>query len=128
MANIIVVDSDHDNISFIGGLLKKLGHRVEVLSGASELMLTLRTKQPELIVIGISLGDGDGRELSKTLQAEMLYRDIPVILTSPFYHSEREIKSFCCDELVAVPIDSSAMTACLQQLLAKEEARLLRIS
>ena len=123
MAKITIVDTDKTNISSITASLKAKGHTVNSLASSAELMHSLEKKQPDMIIIGVELDGSDGRDLSKTLQMETVYKNIPVILTSPFYHTESEIRSYCCDELVSLPFEESELNISVETLLGKEKAK-----
>lgn len=127
MAKILIVDTDKGNVSSISASLASKGHTVSSVVSSSELMKSLEKKQPDIIIIGVQLDGEDGRDLSKTLQIESVYKDIPVILTSPFYHTEGEIRSYCCDDLVSMPFEDGQITTSVEMLLAKEKARVARM-
>lgn len=127
MAKILIIDTDKANITSITTLLAAKGHTCSSLNTAAELMKSLEKKQPDVIIIGVQLDGADGRDLSKTLQTESIYKDIPVILTSPFYHTEGEIRSYCCDDLVSMPFEDGQLASSVEMLLAKEKARVARM-
>jgi two-component SAPR family response regulator len=127
MAKITIVDNDSANITSIKQALAAKEHKFTIYSTSVELMNSLKDKQPDIIIIGVDLDKEDGRELSKSLQLESIYKNIPVILTSPFYHTENEIKGFYCDDLVSLPFESGRLTTSVEMLLAKENARVARL-
>ena len=126
MAKIMIVDSDKANVSSITATLTAKGHTINYLQTSAELMSSLQKKQPDLIIIGVELAGGDGRELSKSLQLESVHKNIPVILTSPFYHTEGEIRSYCCDDLVSLPFEEEQLCTSVEMLLIKEKAKAAR--
>jgi DNA-binding response OmpR family regulator len=127
MAKITIVDSDKDNVSVITKALASKEHKLTVVNTSAGLMNSLAKNQADIIIIGIQLEGEDGRDLSKTLQLESEHKNIPVILTSPFYHTENEIKGFYCDDLVSLPFESASLTTSVEMLLAKEKARVARL-
>lgn len=127
MARISIVDNDKENVSSITGLLQTKGHTLSFYTTSAALMTALDKKPADMIIIGVELDGEDGRVLSKILQLESSHKNIPVILTSPFYHTETEIRSFCCDDLVSMPFDAYRLTTSVEVLLAKEEARISKL-
>jgi two-component SAPR family response regulator len=127
MAKITIVDSDKENVSLITKALASKEHKITVFNSSAGLMNSLAKNQTDIIIIGIDLENEDGRDLSKMLQLESVYKNIPVILTSPFYHTENEIKGFYCDDLVSLPFESASLTTSVEMLLAKEKARVARL-
>lgn len=127
MAKIIIVDTDQASMASIREILASKAHALTFLSTSAELMDRLQKKQPDLIIIGVELEGSDGRELSRLLQTETVYKDIPVILTSPYYHTDSEIRSFYCDDLVSMPFDATRLATSVEVLLAKEQAKAARL-
>ena len=126
MAKISIIDNDQANVSSITRLLSGKGHTLSFFTTSTAFMNSLQKKQSDIIIIGVELDGEDGRDLSKLLQTAPLYKNIPVILTSPFYHTETEIKNFGCDDLVSLPFDAARLLTAVEMLLAKEKAKLAR--
>jgi two-component SAPR family response regulator len=126
MAKITIVDNDQSNVTSITEILRSKGHSVNLFTTSSKFMDSLHKKQPDMIIIGVELDGEDGRELSKLLQTETPYKEIPVILTSPFYHTENEVRGFCCDDLVSMPVEAVKLETAVDSLLAKQQARSAR--
>lgn len=127
MAKIIIVDSDESNMNSIKTILAAKEYTLKFISTSDELMLSLGRQQPDMIIINIDLEGSDGRELSRLLQTETIYKKIPVILTSPYYHTESDIRSFYCDDIVSMPFDATQLTTAVESLLAKEQAKAVRV-
>lgn len=127
MAKIIIVDSDKETVSAITDLMKDGAHTISCLQTEAQLMGSLGHGQPDLMIIGVNLDGSDGRVVSKMLQMESPYKNIPVILTSPYYHTDAEIRSFCCDDLVSMPYDGYRLVSSIDSLLAKEKARITKL-
>jgi len=123
MANISIVDSDQENVDSIASVLKSESHKLSFYTTAEALLASLNKKRADMIIIGVELEQGDGRNLSKFLQNESPFKDIPVILTSPFYHTEGEIRHYCCDDLVVMPLEPALLTVSVNKLLAKEQIK-----
>ena len=120
MAKITIVDSDTSNIAYIKTCIEQPAHRLSFISNASELIKQLSNQLPDIIIIAVDLEGGDGRELSRFLNAEPRYRNIPVILTSPYYHTENDVKTFFSDDLIATPFEGSALVTSIESLLEKK--------
>jgi DNA-binding NtrC family response regulator len=128
MAKISIVDNDQANVSSLTKALEVKGHSLSFFTTSAALMNALQKKKTDMIIIGVELDGEDGRDLSKFLHTESPYKNIPVILTSPFYHTETEIKSFSCDELISLPFDPAGLPVSIDNLLAKKHAKESRIA
>lgn len=123
MAKITIADNDTDTASAVAASLKQSGHAVALQTSSEGLMKSLQKNRPDLIIIGVELDGSDGRELSRLLNTEKLLKDIPVIITSPYFHSEADVRSYFCDELVSVPFEPATLTSAVDGLLNKASAR-----
>ncbi len=91
---ILIVDDIPDNLRLLSNILSAQGHEVwPALSGRIALE-TLKRRQPDLIILDISMPDMDGFEVCRTMKADILLCRIPVIFLSAFSEIEDKIESF----------------------------------
>ncbi|HEX6913617.1 MAG TPA: hypothetical protein VF145_00160 [Chitinophagaceae bacterium] len=125
MAKIIILNNP------VAGMVPEMRslaglHTVEFVGTTGSLMSSLKLATPDVIIINVVLKDDDGRKVSKMLETESVHGQIPVILVSPYYHTDSEIRSFCCDELLSMPLESGILSASVAMLIAKRAARASR--
>jgi DNA-binding response OmpR family regulator len=82
MRRILAVDDDHDILEVLQFILEDSGYKVDTLSDGKQLMDTIRSNHPDLILLDIMLGNMDGRELCKELKRQVSTHNIPVIMIS----------------------------------------------
>ena len=84
MANILIVDDDLDIIDSLKMILESNGHQVSVKTDTDNLVESIRSESPDLIILDIifpedpNAGFAAARELHKNEEV----KDIPVLLLS----------------------------------------------
>jgi len=79
---ILIVDDEPEMVEFIETLLSFKGYQtLDAYSGAEGLQKA-RQKHPDLILLDLTLPDGDGLQILKTLRGGERTADIPVLVVS----------------------------------------------
>lgn len=107
MANIILADKDKAVARVITDLLTIEGHTIRYTASSAGLISMINSKQADLILVGIQVEEEDGRALCHRLFEEKINKRIPVILVSPFFHTENEIRRFHCAEVISLPLEAA---------------------
>jgi DNA-binding response OmpR family regulator len=81
MKKVIVVDDDVEVLSILDYILSAKGYEV-VTSTCPEILLNLNELKPDLIILDVWLGMGDGSNMCHILKLSQLTNDIPVVLIS----------------------------------------------
>lgn len=68
--HILIVDDDADIREMIGLELKKDGHVVDGVGSAAALDVALRDRSPDLVILDLSLPDGDGLDIARRLRRD----------------------------------------------------------
>ncbi len=82
MDKILVVDDDVDILTLVQMTLNMNGFDVQVLSRWEKIDNVIREFGPDLILLDVSLGGADGREICKRIKTTSDTAHIPVILFS----------------------------------------------
>ena len=117
---ILVVDDNPQNLKLARVLLRSEGYRVETAVDAEEALRVLQTFAPRLILMDLQLPGMDGLELTRRLKADPARRHIVVVALTAYAMKGDEEKALAagCDDYVAKPIDTRALIARVDQLLA----------
>ena len=91
MQKILVVDDDIDILALVKMTLTMNGFDVSILSRWENIDNTIHNFEPDLILLDVSLGGADGRDICKKLKAEKETKHIPVILFSANIEMEKSI-------------------------------------
>ncbi|HET6256062.1 MAG TPA: response regulator [Puia sp.] len=118
MKKILVIDDDVDILLLVKLALTMNGLDVRTLSRWEMIPETIEEYAPALILMDISLGTADGRDICKGLKREALTKDIPVILFSANNEFQKSIGECQAEGFIAKPFDISDLVA-----RVKEKAR-----
>lgn len=78
---VLIVEDDPDQLALADLRVSTGGYQVWVAESAGALKETLATRGlPDVVVLDVMLPDGDGFEILRSLRADPVYRDLPVIL------------------------------------------------
>jgi DNA-binding response OmpR family regulator len=82
MINVFVVDDDDELLEMVTLMLQANGMRVESFHTGESLRESLGASSPDVLLMDIFLGDGDGREFCREVKTGAGYNGFPVILYS----------------------------------------------
>lgn len=105
MKKVLVVDDDTDILELVKMALTMNGLEVSVLSRWEKIDETIRDFTPGLILLDISLGTADGREICRNLKAAEETRDIPVILFSANIEFQKGVEQYQAEGFIAKPFE-----------------------
>jgi len=105
MHRILVVDDDADILTLVKLTLSINGFEVEALSRWENIDSTIGNYNPDLILLDVSLGDADGREICKRLKLSGNTTHIPIILFSANVEMEKSIKDCHAQAFISKPYD-----------------------
>ncbi len=119
MARILIVEDNEMNRDMLSRRLERAGHQALVAKTAGEGLSMIRGDRPDLVLMDLSLPDMDGRDATRTLRAEAVYRSLPIIaLTAHAMQADRDSSIAAgCDEFETKPVDFARLAAKIQALL-----------
>ena len=119
MTKILIVEDNEMNRDMLSRRLARRGYEVVMAVDGEEGIAVAKAKNPDLILMDMSLPVIDGWEATRRLKAEPLTRAIPVIgLTAHAMAGDREkVIEAGCDDYDTKPVE-------LPRLLQKIEALL----
>ncbi len=80
MARILVVEDEPDIQAVLDYNLRRDGHEVALASGAREGLRHARERRPDLVILDLTLPDGSGTDLCKTLRQDASMRSVRVMM------------------------------------------------
>ncbi|HTH46645.1 MAG TPA: hybrid sensor histidine kinase/response regulator [Candidatus Limnocylindria bacterium] len=81
-ARILIVDDQPANIQVMGSILGKLGYAIIPATDGPTAFKRLALRMPDLILLDLLMPEMDGCEVCRQLQANPLWKDIPVVFLS----------------------------------------------
>ncbi|MBA2392198.1 MAG: response regulator [Ktedonobacteraceae bacterium] len=82
MTTVLVVDDESSIVEVLTTLLEEEGYHVVSACNGEEGLACLARAQPEIVLCDVMMPVLDGREMCKRMQANPLYRSIPIVLMS----------------------------------------------
>ena len=121
MKTIAVVEDNPDNRLLVRAILEDL-YDIQEYEGGIEALAGLRARQPDLVLLDISLPGMDGTEVLRQMRADPALRALPAIaLTAHAMAGDREkYLNAGFDEYVTKPIiDENVLLAAIRQCLGE---------
>ena len=81
-ARILIADEDELLARSLSWLLKEQGYEVSLAPRGSRLLEVLDAQEPDLLMLDVLMGEGDGYELLRNISADKRWRDMPVLVVS----------------------------------------------
>ena len=82
MTTVLVVDDESSIVEVLTTLLEDEGYHVITARNGQEGLACLAESQPEVVLCDVMMPVLDGREMCRRMQANPLYRSIPIVLMS----------------------------------------------
>lgn len=116
---IMVIEDDQDISDALGSILHTKGYTVVLVQKIDEQFDDLMVKHnPQLILLDIWVGGGDGRDVAKKLRSQELTKQIPIVLVSANISTPQIAEELQVDDFILKPFD-------VDHLLSVVEKRLL---
>jgi DNA-binding response OmpR family regulator len=116
VSRILIVDDDPAVGRLIGTLLKFEGHESCQATDLYEGMQMLKAWQPEVVLLDLSLGRQDGRELFSRAREDGF--DVPFIVVSA-YGARRASQEMGCNGWLDKPFEIDTLLAKVQEVTLK---------
>lgn len=105
MKKVLVVDDNLDILELIRLVLARRNIAVQTLSRGEDVGKAISESEPALILMDISLGTTDGRQICKALKKADGTRHIPVILFSANIEFQKNIEDCQAQGFISKPFD-----------------------
>lgn len=117
MNKILVVDDDLDILSLVKVILSMNNFDVDTISRPEEVGKQLHHFKPNLVLLDVSLGDADGRDICKQMRAAEDTADIPVILFSANQEMSKYVDNCGAQAFIAKPFEISMLVNTIKRHL-----------
>ncbi|NJR19029.1 MAG: response regulator [Calothrix sp. CSU_2_0] len=110
---IVLVEDDLTNAQLMQTYLGKLGYQITWVKNAADMLQSLSTEVPAIILMDVYLPDGNGLDLIKQLRKKKKYKNVVVIAqTAMAMKGDREIcLAAGFDEYICKPIELPLLAA-----------------
>ena len=108
--DVLLVDDSPLVTEALGVLLSETGHRVRTAGSVAEAVARAREALPDVLILDLTLPDGDGLDVLRTLAAEGRAVRAPVALTG---HDDPETAARCreagCVAVLLKPVRAATL-------------------
>ncbi|MGN6638987.1 MAG: response regulator [Mucilaginibacter sp.] len=119
---ILILDDNKAILEVVTEALAYEGYEVLPVSFGHQLLDSVKSFLPNLILLDYKLSDATGSDLCRQLKTSALYRHIPVIIFSA-YVNRGEVLGAECESYLYKPFDLAELSAAVRSLLpASQEA------
>lgn len=122
MATILVVDDFEDSRFSLCRLLEFSGHTVLEATGGKQAVEIAIGKQPDIVLMDISLPDMDGMTATERIRATKDIRQMPIVALSAHDTESHHARASDagCDAYVTKPMDFNELESLIDKLLEEE--------
>lgn len=117
---LLVVDADPGRRQRIRQDLATCPWRVVEASNGTEAVELAKRHVPDVILLDVGLGGGDGQTVARTLKWDSVTCTIPIIMLSAVERSEEQLEPWAADSVLPTTA-GPALAATLQHVLAKQK-------
>ena len=122
MKRVLVVDDDIDILTVVHLILESHGLIVQSTPKWQEIFTRIVDFKPDLLLLDVSLGTQDGRNLCKQLKSQSDTKNLSVILFSANHNVLNTIPECLADGFIAKPFEIKYLINSIDEELAKSTA------
>jgi two-component system cell cycle response regulator DivK len=114
MSRLVLVVDDHDlNRRLLAMLLETEGHRVVQAANVAEVRARMAEIAPEVVLMDVTLPDGDGLDLVRELRGEERYTSVRFYAVTAHVMDETRQRAVAagCAGFFEKPLDTNAVLA-----------------
>lgn len=119
MDKILVVDDDEDILEVVKLILQMDGFEVETENRWEKTFKKIESFAPDLILLDISLGGADGRNISRMIKSREDLRHIHIVLFSAKLGVHKHFSDCLADGFIAKPFDAQDLLNNIYSQLSK---------
>lgn len=119
MKRILVIDDDIDILTVVHLILESHGLEVRSTAKWQQIFPLIDDFKPDLILLDVSLGNQDGRNLCKQIKSRVETKNLHVILFSANHNVLSTIPECLADGFIEKPFDINDLINGIDNQLAK---------
>jgi two-component system phosphate regulon response regulator PhoB len=116
---IHVVEDDEDIRFIVEYVLREENYEVESFATASEFIVAIFDRKPDLIILDVMLPDGNGIDICRRLKTDEKTSFIPIIIMSAHAAEKSVLEEACADDFINKPFDLDHFIDRVQKQLGK---------
>lgn len=112
---VLVVDDDLGILEALRFMLESSGYEVETQPRGDEVLKSVQSFRPDVILLDLYLSGFDGRDIAKELKRGDSTRSIPIIMISAHPNAGESLKQIAVDDFLPKPFDISQLLSCIER-------------
>jgi len=119
---ILVVDDEPDVLRVTSIRLKKLGYNVLTAAGGKEALDTMRSENPDLVLLDLVMPFMNGAEVCEQTKNDKTLKHIPIILFTASGNgamTAEQIKKIGADDHIIKPFEPEELMSKIEGILAQ---------
>ena len=121
MKKVLVVDDDPEISSLVEYTLESLGHTVKVCDNGREVLDTLRSFKPDMMVLDVMLPGIDGYSLASQISEDPDLNKMPIVVLSALEPSRTMFQRFSqVAAFLTKPFNTDDLMEAVKNALAKK--------
>jgi PAS domain S-box-containing protein len=120
--SVLIVNDEPDQLTLMGGLLRKAGYSVLTAEDGLEGLTVARRAQPDLVISDVSMPRMDGLEFCREIRADAELKTVPILLiTAHQKDTESAVAGLRAgaDDYLEIPFDAPRLIAKVSRLLER---------
>lgn len=122
MNKVLVLDDDAEILDAVRIALSRSGLGVRTLQYWPALDECIRQFEPDLILMDVSLGTADGRDICKRLKTGSDPLEIPILLFSALSEARESVAGCMADGFILKPFDLSTLINTVRETLHGQQS------
>lgn len=118
---ILLVEDDEQVANLVQSTLQDHRYRVVAATTCLDAFVNITKEQPSLLLLDISLPDGNGLSLLADLRDGLLTETVPVIVVSSMPVSRSEMRRLGIQKYVAKPFSVPGLVLVVESYLCNED-------
>lgn len=120
--SVLIVNDVPDQLTLMGGLLRKAGYSVLTAEDGLEAFNLAKQERPDLVISDVSMPLMNGLDFCRLLRADSELRSVPILLISALQKDTESVVAGLragADDYLEVPFDSTRLVAKVSRLLER---------
>ncbi len=120
--SVLIVNDEPDQLTLMGGLLRKAGYSVLTAEDGLEGLTIARREQPDLVISDVTMPRMDGLEFCREIRADSELKTVPILLiTAHQKDTESAVAGMKAgaDDYLEIPFDAPRLIAKVSRLLER---------
>ena len=118
-AKVLIVDDEPFNVDYLQQELEDSGYQIITAFNGQEALDKIQSQQPDLVLLDLMMPVLDGFAVLAQMKADMVLRDIPVIIISAEHDSKSVVKGIKqgAEDYLTKPVDADLLVKKLKEFL-----------